>query len=286
MSTKTNNNTTTANDSELEVLTIDSDILSSIGITRTTDREVRNAKARIKSAGGFVPASMSDNFALIAGSVPSNYAAAQNAGRKVSLALAIMDKSGEYLTMTGPDGKTFKNVNQLFAAMYPSLAESTRRNYIATGNKVYLPAVQGDLNKSIEFLNNVEPGTAMFANSIIGDKAKEDKFAEAIRETAKNPAAPTQSEIKRAVKAAKGETTDTTKPTKAKDAKAAADTEIEEMRVALKRILNPDKLEDEYHMTIQPGDVSAWKELLTKAVKDPTKAVCFVKAIAKAVDVK
>lgn len=283
MNTNTNTNSVPAN---VPAAVDNAKLLSVIGLKFNP-----SAKGQIERAGGFVPEGASETLVACAASVVKNAKDALSAGRKTALALAVIERTEEYKVLKGPNGKPFKSASALFAALFPTLAESTVRNYLNAGRTVYLPYAEGKLEPDFAFLNNLEPGTVLSMCGALND-AEARKALPAVLKENKTADKPTQAAVKKAAKeareAAKPDTKkeDGTKGTESKDAKAAADTAAEELRVAIRKVFAPDFIEGELHLTVGEDRVKAYKALLAEACKSPDNALAFCKAFGKACGVK
>lgn len=266
--------------------TVNSELLNVIGLKFN-----QSARGQIERAGGYVPDGASETLLACAASVVKNSREALNAGRKTALALAVIERTEEYKVLKNPNGKPFKSASQLFAAMFPNLAESTVRNYLNAGRTVYLPYAEGKLEEDFHFLNNLEPGTVLSMCGALND-AKARKALPAVLKENDTANKPTQAAIKKAAAEARKAATpdkskeDGTAGTANKDAKAANDTAAEELRVAIKRVFMPDFIDGELHMIVGEDRISAYKALMTEACRNPESALAFCKAFGKALNVK
>lgn len=265
---------------------VNSNLLNTIGLTFN-----KSARGTIERAGGYVPDGASETLLACAASVVKNAKEALNAGRKTALALAVIERTEEYKVLKGPNGKPFKSASQLFAAMFPNLAESTVRNYLNAGRTVYLPYAEGKLESDFAFLNDLEPGTVLSMCGALNDK-KARKALPAVLKENKTAERPTQSAVKKAAaEARKVASPDKAKEngtsgTANKDAKAAADTAAEELRVAIKKVFMPDYIDGELHMIVGEDRIGQYKALMTEACRNPESALAFCKAFGKALNVK
>ena len=261
------------------------DALASVGLKGIN----KNASNVIRNAGGFVPKGASPEFLSVAASVVQNAKSAASAGRKTALALALMEESKEYQHLKGPDDKYFKSVTAVFAAMFPTLASSTARNYLNAGRTVYLPASRGELEPELMILDTLEPGTALSACGALNDETARKALPAAIKEVMGNKKTLSQSALKKAVQTARktdsDEPTDRengTSPTPRSDIEAADATELEALRVAIKRVFMPDDVEGELHFTIGEDRRRDFVTMIAAASRDSDSALKFVKAFALA----
>lgn len=266
-----------------------SDALVKLGIvSKVTAKSVTAAKAAIRADGGYFPENGSDALALAAQSILDNAKAVASATRNASLALALIEESEEYKRVLNPYGRPFKSASELYKALFPSLAESTIRNYLSVGRTIYLPGARGELPDNLKILNTLEPGTAIGVVGAMKDDNVRKALPAAISDAIKVTGKLTQSALRNAVKTAKekaGVVTkqDGTAPTDKSDAKAVADTAISEYRAAIVKLLRPDKTADETILALDGESRKNWANLIDNALKSPDRAYLFLKAL-KAMD--
>lgn len=261
------------------------DILVKEGFMTKADAAKANAaKAAIRADGGYFPENGSDVLAVIANNVLSSAKAAARAGRSAALSLALIDQAEEYKKVLNPYGRPFKSTAELFRALFPSIAESTIYNYLNAGKEIYLPAARGTLPDNLKILNTLEPGTALSAVGALRDESVRKELPKAISDVIAEKGKLSQAGLKAAVKAAKEaakapKKDNGTNPTAKSDAKNAHDTAVIELRVAMNKILRPDKTKDEIVMSIDADEKADWKAMLDNALKTPDAATLFVEAL-------
>ncbi len=255
------------------------------------------AKA-IHDAGGYVPIGASDTLLTLASTILKNSKVAAETGRKTAIALALIEESGEYMRLKTPSGRYFKSASELFAAMFPTLAQSTIRNYLNAARTVYLPAAKGTLEPELMPLNDLEPGTVMCVCSAMNDKNARKALPQALKEVQGDKPRITQTMVKNATKIAKAqaekassttpsndiERPDGTTPTPESDEKAARAAMLEAYRIAIRRIFRPDVSDGDIHLLITESDVPSYVELLNDAVSSAEKSFLFVNAMRQAIN--
>ena len=252
----------------------------------------KTAASAIRAAGGYVPDGASNELLTIAASVITNAKAAATAGRKVAIALALMEESGEYASLKAPNGRAFKSAGELFSALFPTLAYSTTRSYLNAGKTIYLPAMRGELEEGLMPLANLEPGTALSACAALNDAEARKRLPATLKAAQGDSKRLTQSMVKSAVKAArtadkpKDESTDNTVPTKGTDAKAAFKSDVEAMYVAIKKLFRPDFSDGDLHYLVTDSDRKAILDIVKSAAADADKATVFVTALLKTIPSK
>ncbi len=302
MNETTNNVTVTVNDNatsnDLALVTSAStpafDALAAVGATRVD----KTAARRIHEAGGYVPIGASDTLLTLASTVIKSAKIAAETGRRTALALALIEESGEYMRLKTPSGRYFKSASELFAAMFPTLAQSTIRNYLNAARTVYLPAAKGTLEPELMPLNDLEPGTVMCVCSAMNDKEARKALPQALKEVQGDKPRITQTMVKNATKIAKAqaekastttpssdiERPDGTTPTPESDEKAARAAMLEAYRIAIRRIFRPDVSDGDIHLLITESDVPSYVELLNDAVTSAEKSFLFVSAMRQAIN--
>ncbi len=252
----------------------------------------RTAAGNIRSAGGYVPDGASPELLTLAASVLTNAKAATTAGKKVAIALALIEESGEYANLKGPNGRPFKSAGELFSAMFPTLAYSTTRSYLNAGKTIYLPAMRGELEKDLMPLSELEPGTALSACAALNDAEARKRLPATLKAARGDSKKLTQSMVKSAVKAARAKPddkpspTDNTSPNAAKDAKAAKKAELEATYVAFKKLFRPDFADGDLTYMVTDSDRKAVLDMVKAAASDPDKAMTFVNAMLKTIPAK
>lgn len=238
--------------------------------------------------GGFVPENASNELLVIVGDIRANSRVAAKSMTQICLDLALIDQSQEYKVLTAPNGKEFKSTSELFRTMCPEYSESTVRNYLNVGRKVYLPAAQGSTDRAIRLLAMQEPGSAQAAVSVLEDENARKVLGEELSKAPvdKKGHIPAKS-VKAAAKVAK-EAMPGTEPAKSngadkatdkKDAKAKEAEHLEALRVALLQAMSPDKSNGELIYTVGEDRKARYLNTLKEACKDGDAALLFVKAL-------
>ena len=255
--------------------------LSALGIKGN----VKGASKIIANAGGFVPEGASSELLSVAATVVTNAKTAETAGRKTALALAMIEASGEYAKLRGPDGKLFKRATQLFSAMFPALADSTVRNYLNAGRTVYLPAAKGELEQDLLPIAELEPGTALSACAALNDGDARKELPQALKEAIVGKKGITQSALKKAVKVAKqraeggGNDKEVRESSPAADVAAAHDTEVQALRVKLKTLMAVDAVEGDISILIKEDNVARFMALLEESFGTYASSKALVDAL-------
>ena len=238
--------------------------------------------------GGFIPEKASNELIAIIGDIRANARLAAKSMSQICLDLALIDQSQEYKVLSGPTGKAYKSTSELFRSICPEYGESTVRNYLSVGKKVYLPAAQGTTDKAIQLLALQEPGNAQAAVSVLEDEKARKVLGE---ELAKAPIdkkghIPAKA-VKAAAKAAKdvmsgkepAKSNGADSQTAEKAEKGKADEKAQALRVALLQAMSPDKANGEIVYTIGEDRKARFLNTLKEACKDGETALMFVKAL-------
>lgn len=247
---------------------------------------VEKARSLITQDGGSIPTDASDALIIAASRILVNAKQAAKAGRAASLYLALIDDSEEYKRVKDAYGNNFKNMGAFCKVLFPSLADSTLRNYLNVGKAIYLPAKRGTLDADLMALNDLEPGTALFAvGALNDDKVRAELPAILKSAISKNRGKLSQSVLKSAVKEAKetaGKPKRDTTLTANSDAKNAHKAEVETLRAAIAKAFAVDKSADELHLSLDLTDdesgMKVMNKLLNDAAKDGESASLFVES--------
>lgn len=263
--------------------------LYNAGIKYPAKTSTLNAiKDDITRNGGFIPEKVSNELIVIIGDIRANSRIAAKSMSQICLDLALIDQSQEYKVLSGPTGKAYKSTSELFRSICPEYGESTVRNYLSVGKKVYLPAAQGSSDKAIQLLSLQEPGNAQAAVSVLDDERARKVLGE---ELAKAPIdkkghIPAKA-VKAAAKLAKDvmsgkepvKSNGADSQTAAKAEKGKTDERLEALRVALLQAMSPDKSNKELIYTIGEDRKTRYLNTLKEACKDGNTALLFVRAL-------
>lgn len=282
------------------------ELVNKAGIKTVKSAAVKNAIVNdIQLNGGYMPNDASNEAIALLGNVMANTRALETAKSKIALAFAIMDETGEYERMHDMNGKAFKSAKALFMAVFPSISDSTARNYLACGKQVYLPALKGTLDSGVQKLAQVEPGMLQFALSSL---KKDDEKEELVKQLAKvkpnSKGKYSAADIKGAVNKAKeavkikdlkGAVDENGKPaldkngnpprengtagTDKKDEKAKKEVDKAALKTALIQVLAPEHSNGEIHFTIGEDRVARFRNTLKEAVKSPDTAKLFIEVL-------
>lgn len=285
-------NNNSLNLSAASPLTFDSLIKAGLMTQKETDKVnkdvVEKARSLITQDGGSIPTDASDALIIAASRILTNAKQAAKAGRTASLYLALIDDAEEYKRVKDAYGNNFKNMGTFCKVLFPSLADSTLRNYLNVGKAIYLPAERGTLDADLMVLNDLEPGTALFAVGALNDDKVRAELP-AILKTAKekNGGKLSQSVLKSAVKEAKetaGKPKRNSTLTANSDAKNAHKTEVETLRAAIAKAFAVDKSADELHLSLDLSDdetgMKVMRKLLEDAAKNGDAASLFVESFS------
>lgn len=269
------------------------DTLLSMGIVEKNKSGKYNATADAKAAREYLRKANpnlaakvdSDSLAVLLASVGQNTEAVQRAGKKVALAMALVDINETYKQYA------YKNTSSLFRALYPTLADSTIWNYINTGKEIYLPAQSENAPEYLKELAELEPGTALFAVGVLRDENASKRFPKEIAKEKKERKSGriTQSILKAAAKAArnpeKAKKEDGTAGTDKKDAKASAEMEKNAWKALVRRGMTIESKGNERYIYIYENLMQSAKELLKAASRDEKSALEFVDALIDALNI-
>lgn len=232
---------TVKTDNTVTVPSISFDTLLALGIVEKNSVGEYNAtkaadaaRDYLKDANSALASKISDDsLAVLLASVGQNTEAVRRAGKKVALAMALVDANETYKEYG------YKSTSALFRALYPSLADSTVWNYINTGKEIYIPAQAKNAPAYLKDIAELEPGTALSAVGVLRDKEALKRFPAALKKAKeeKNSNRITQTILKAAAKAARNPETkkkeDGTAGTDKKDDKAQSDVNRQEKRAVL-----------------------------------------------------
>lgn len=272
------------------------ELVNKAGIKMVKSTAVKNAIVNdIQLNGGYMPDDASNEAIALLGNIMANTRALETAKSKIALAFAIMDETQEYNKMHDMNGKPFKSAKALFMAVFPSISDSTARNYLACGKQVYLPALKGTLDTGVQKLAQVEPGMLQFALSSL---KKEDEKEELIKELSKvkpnSKGRYSAADIKGCVNKAKEAVKNKDKPKAAdskedkpkrengtagtvrKDENAKKEVDRAALKTALIQALAPEHSNGEIHFTIGEDRVKRFKNTLREAIKNPNTAKLFL----------
>ena len=280
------------------------DLVNKAGIKAIKSTAVKNAIVNdIQLNGGYMPNDASNEAIALLGTIMAHTRALETAKSKIALAFAIVDETGEYERMHDMNNKPFKSAKALFMAVFPSISDSTARNYLACGKQVYLPALRGTLDSGVQKLAQVEPGMLQFALSSL---KREDEKEELVKQLAKvkpnskgkYSAADIKGAVNKAKEAVKSkdktkvedsknenpERENGTAGTDKKDEKAKKDIDRAAFKTALVQAIAPEFSNDEIHFTIGEDRVARFKNTLKEASKDPNSAKLFIDVLLEIVE--
>lgn len=87
--------------------------------------------------------------------------------------LAILDETDAWKDVVRPDTTHYTSAKAFRQDVFPGLAESTLRNYVAAGRTIYLPAYRGEFDDALKDsgidLRNINLSEAMLLKSAFGD---------------------------------------------------------------------------------------------------------------------
>lgn len=193
-------------ENSVSVPSISFDTLLTMGIVEKNRAGKYNASSAVKSARDYLKDANptlaakidSDSLAVLLASVGQNTAAVVKAGKRVALAMALVDLNATYKQYG------FKNASSMFHALYPTLADSTIWNYINTGKTIYIPAKTKNAPEYLKDLAELEPGTALFAVGVLRDEKASKRFPALLKKAMKEHGGKlTQSALKAAAKEAR-----------------------------------------------------------------------------------
>lgn len=168
--------------------------LSVIGLKRVNAK----AKAELLEAGAYVPAGASPELLTVMSVCSKTAKQAAQAGKTAATALALAEESGEYKILHGEDGKLYGSFSAFCEAMLPGLSSTTRSSYLNAARTIYLPAARGELEKGLEILADLEPGTALSACGALNDEVSRKRLPAAIADVMKGKKRLTQALLKKA----------------------------------------------------------------------------------------
>lgn len=280
------------------------DLVNKAGIKTVKSTAVKNAIVNdIQLNGGYMPNDASNEAIALLGNVMANTRALETAKSKIALAFAIMDETNEYERMHDMNGKPFKSAKALFMAVFPSISDSTARNYLACGKQVYLPALKGTLDSGVQKLAQVEPGMLQFALSSLKKEEEKEELVKQLAKVKPNSkgkysAADIRGAVNKAKEAAKGKDNATGKDSKdekpprengtagtdKKDEKAKREVDRAALKTALIQVLAPDHSNGEIHFTIGEDRVARFRNTLKEAAKNPNTAKLFLEVLLEITD--
>jgi len=286
------------------------ELIGKAGIKTPKTATFKNAiVSDIQNNGGYVPNDASAEAIALLGNIQANSRAMDTAKSKIALAFAIMDETGEYSHMHDVNGKPFKSAVALFRAVFPSIADSTARNYVACGKAVYLPALKGTLDAGLQKLASAEPGMLQFALSSLKKESEKAALMDELTKVKPNSRGKyTAADIKGAVNHAKERVKESEKAnnpanpannaaddskrengtagTANKDAKAKQEVDRAAFKTALIQAIAPEYSNGEIHFTIGEDRVARFKNTLKEAAKNPNAAKLFVDVLLEIVERK
>lgn len=277
------------------------ELVNKAGIKAVKSAAVKNAiVSDIQLNGGYMPNDASNDAIALLGNIMANTRALETAKSKIALAFAIVDETNEYAKMHDMNGKPFKSAKELFRAVFPSIGDSTARNYLACGREIYLPALRGTLDVGLQKLAETEPGMLQFALSSV---RKEDEKEELMKQLTKirpnskgkYSAADIKGAVNKAKEAvkAKGTVNDTddneprengTAGTEKKDEKAKRDTERAAFKTAMIQALCPEKSDGEIHLTIGEDRVARFRATLKEGIKNPNAGKLILEILLEIIE--
>lgn len=287
------------------------ELVEKAGIKTVKSTSVKNAIiADIQLNGGFMPNDASNEAIALLGNVMANSRALETAKSKIALAFAIVDETQEYTHMHDMNGKVFKSTKELFKAVFPSIGDSTARNYLACGKQVYLPALKGTLDKGLQKLAETEPGMLQFAlSSMKKDDEKEALVKELAKVKPNSKGKYSAADIKNCVSKAKeavknkdlvGAVDENGKPaldkdgnlprengtagTDKKDEKAKKEVDKAALKTAMIQVLAPEHSNGEIHFTVGEDRVARFRNTLKEAAKSPNTAKLLIEVLIEITD--
>lgn len=139
-----------------------------------TPAAVNAAHDALRMRGAIIDTNPANNAVTLAADIAlSANERADRAQIELVKVLAILDETEAWRDVVRPDTTHYTSVRAFRQDVFPMLAESTLRNYVATGRAVYLPAFRGEFDDMLAGtgvdLRNINLSEAMLLKSALSD---------------------------------------------------------------------------------------------------------------------
>lgn len=154
----------------------------------TGDDAAMVARQALKDSGAhYIPAGTSADMALVVANVAQEaYSAAENSRKNAAVALAWLAETKEYSKAISANGKPYGSITAFARDVMPGLEKSTVDNLVASGRKLYLPAIMGKWSKAQNAaVLALKPSQAAQLKSCFGDKSTAEETKQAVEAIAK-----------------------------------------------------------------------------------------------------
>lgn len=259
------------------------DTLKEIGLVEM----VKPGAARKELTAAGVNIGVSDNVAILAGTVTRSIGKAESSFRNAGLALGLINHYRVWETTTSPNGKVYgpNGQKRFYEDLFPAFSPKTILTYARTGETVYLPLKAGNPEyKGLESLAALPPSVVKEVSAIIDTDDGRKAVTKALEEHGSDRPITQKflANVRKEFKSAGN--TDTPAETTAKPGDSATDETIAEQlkgdaaKVKFKTCVNVWKNDNgETEMLIFENHHETFVTWMDTAIKDPDKAVELVK---------
>lgn len=161
--------------------------IAGIALPTSPDAALVARQALKESGAHYIPAGTSADMALVVANVAQEaFAASENSRKNAAIALAWLAETGEYAKAIAANGKPYSSITAFARDVMPGLEKSTVDNLVASGRKLYVPALMGRWTKAQNAaILALKPTQAAQLKSCFGDKATKEETAAAVDAIAK-----------------------------------------------------------------------------------------------------